>query len=296
MRRIGSAVSDGRWRNVIVSSAGSWISSRRLKYLSSSRTPGRAKCSPGVRSPPRSRPTTVRPALVSSRAMMLPVQPMPTMTASTSFKRVAMAVSSRKIGDRLRLGDVALTAILLDCIGVSCRQAGEAHHLPGDLVAVAAIDRIGKETFHDDGEQRLEELLAVEIGEFGLSAFQRLERLLALCRVEPIEILAISLARPCAGGGDAGGEKLARRQRELIALLRLAFEERPAAVHLGAAAPGARQLPVDESGNAAFAARGGELVGRNERIGRGGEEGMLSRRQGQQRLGFARSSRSGGRK
>src|SRR5262245_19129911 len=30
---------------------------------------------------------TVRPALVSSRARMLPVQPMPTMTASTSFNR-----------------------------------------------------------------------------------------------------------------------------------------------------------------------------------------------------------------
>src|SRR5438067_2414586 len=227
MRRMGNADSEGWWRKVSVSSAGSKISSSRCEYFNSSRMCGSAKFSRGVRSSPRSSPTTVIPALVSSRAMMLPVQPMPTMTASTSFKRVAMAVSSRKIGDRLRLGDVALAAILLDRIGVGCRQAREAHHLPGNLVAVAAIDRIGKEAFHGDGEQRLEELLAVEIGELGLSAFQRLQRLLALCRVEPIEILAISLARPRTGGGDAGGEKLARRQRELIALLRLAFEERP---------------------------------------------------------------------
>src|SRR5262245_2496300 len=218
--------------------------------------PGRAKWSRGVRSPPRSRPTTVRPALVSSRAMMLPVQPMPTMTASTSFNRVAMAASSREVGDRLRVDDVALAAILLDRVGVGCRQTREADHLPGDLVAVAAIDRVGEEALHGDGEQRLEELLAVEIGKLRLAGFQRLERLFATRSVEPVEILAVGLVRPRIGGDDAGGEKLARRQRELVALLRLALQERAAAVHLGAPAPRARELPVDEGGDAAVAARG----------------------------------------
>ena len=45
----------------------------------------------GERLAPRSKPTTESPALVSSRAMMLPVQPMPTSTASTCFSFLAMA-------------------------------------------------------------------------------------------------------------------------------------------------------------------------------------------------------------
>src|SRR6266480_4458546 len=67
------------------------IGGKRSRYFSSSRIPGSAKSAFGVRLAPRSRPTTVSPALVSSRAMMLPVQPMPTSTASTCFSFLAMA-------------------------------------------------------------------------------------------------------------------------------------------------------------------------------------------------------------
>src|SRR5262249_16077568 len=99
-------------------------------------------------------PTTVSPALVSSRARMLPVQPMPTMTASTSFNRVAISLlPSREIRDRLRLDDVALVAILLDQVGIDRRQSGEAKHLPCDLVAVTAVDWIGEEALHGDLQQ-----------------------------------------------------------------------------------------------------------------------------------------------
>ena len=52
---------------------------------------GKMKSSPGMRSWPFSRETTFRPALVSSRAMMAPVQPSPIVTASTSFNRVTMS-------------------------------------------------------------------------------------------------------------------------------------------------------------------------------------------------------------
>src|SRR5262245_51495902 len=239
MRRIGSADSDGRWRNVSVSSAGSWMSSSRLKYFSSSRTLGSAKFSRGVRSDPRSSPTTVSPALVSSRAMMLPVQPMPTMTASTSFNRVAMSPSSRKVGNRLRIGNVALAAILLDQIGVGRRQAGKAHHLPRRFVAVAAVDRIGKKAFHGDGEQCFKERLAVEIRELRLALLERLHGFLAVLWREPVELLAVGLVRPGIGGRDAGGEELAWRQRQLVAVFGPRFAEGTVAVHLGAAAPGA---------------------------------------------------------
>src|SRR5262245_50479053 len=226
---------------------------------------GSAKCSPGVKSSPRSSPTTVSPALVSSRAMMLPVQPMPTMTASTSFNRVTMSASSRKVGNRLRLGVVALAAILLDQVGVGRGQAGKAHHPPRHLVAVAAVDRIGKKAFHRDGQERLEELLAVELAEFRLALLERLQGLLALLGRQTIEILGKLLARPRIGGRDPGRKEFARRERQLVAVFGLGFAERSGAIHLGAAAPGAGKLAIDEGRDPALAARRRERVGRNER-------------------------------
>src|SRR5690348_11475631 len=65
----------------------------RTAYLRSSRTPGSAKSSRAVRFGPRSSPTTLRPTLVNSRARMLPVQPTPITTASTSLRIVVMAAS-----------------------------------------------------------------------------------------------------------------------------------------------------------------------------------------------------------
>lgn len=87
-RRKGSAFSPGSCRIVIVSSAGSCTNSCRTAYLSSSRICGRAKSVSGKRILPRSNPTTFNPALVSSRARMLPVQPIPMMTASAALSRV----------------------------------------------------------------------------------------------------------------------------------------------------------------------------------------------------------------
>src|SRR5580704_1879189 len=215
------------------------------------------KSVPGVRSWPFSKATTFRPALVTSRAMMAPVQPSPIVTASTSFNRVTMSASPLgKVRDRLRLGDVAFVAIFIDEIGVGRRQAGKAEHSPRRLVAVAAIDRIAEEAFHGERQEPGEEGARIEILERGLALFHRLERLDAFVRIEPVEIAAVSLARPGVGSGNAGGEELGRRQRQLIALLGLAFEIGAGAIHLGAAAPGAGQLAVDIGGAAAIAARG----------------------------------------
>src|SRR5262249_54959304 len=98
-----------------------------------------------MRSGPRSSPTTLSPALVSSRAAIAPVQPIPTMTASTSFKRVTMLLPSRKVRDRLGWSDVAFVDIGVDLVGVGGRQAWEPEHCPRDLIAVAAIHRVGEE-------------------------------------------------------------------------------------------------------------------------------------------------------
>src|SRR5262249_47517040 len=162
---------------------------------------------------------------------MLPVQPMPTMTASTSFNRVAISLlPSREIRDRLRLDDVALVAILLDQVGIDRRQSGGPNHVPCDLVAITAVDRMGGGVPPGDMQQRLQEWLGVEIDELGLALFQRLERVLAFISCEPVEILAVDLVRPGIGGDDAGCEKLPRRERQLITVFRLGLPERAIAV------------------------------------------------------------------
>jgi hypothetical protein len=166
-----------------------------------------------------------------------------------------MAIApTRKVDDRLGIDEIALVAILIDAVGVERRQARIADHLPRRLVAIAAIDRIGEETLHHQVDERVEELPAVEVAELGLAGFDRLERVLALLRTEPMEVLAVHLAHPVIGCRDAGADELARRQWVLIAVLGFAFAERPRAVELGAAAEAAGKLAIDENDHAAVAA------------------------------------------
>src|SRR5206468_5634961 len=202
--------------------------------------------SAGLRSAPRSRPTTSSPALVSSRARIAPVQPMPTMTASASFNRVAIATASGKICDRLRLRDVTLVAVGIDFVGINGGKTGETDHLPCNLVAIAAIDRIGEEALHGDGEELIEERTGIEVPKLGPSFLHCFDCLHALGGREEIEILAVGLPCPGVGGGNSRGEKFPRCERKLIALLGLAFVQRTAPIHFSAAAPGAPELAVNK--------------------------------------------------
>src|SRR6201986_5299311 len=152
-RRIGNAVSDGEWRSDTVSSCASWNSSCRTAYFRSSRTLGSEKSSRDVRLAPRSRPTTLRPALVSSRARMLPVNPTPMQTASTSLRTI-MARSSGEVRDRARRLVVFLAEIGLDLFAIGRRQGGVADHLPLRHVPVPAIAPIRAEAFHSDLQER----------------------------------------------------------------------------------------------------------------------------------------------
>src|SRR5262249_20594022 len=142
----------------------------------------------GLRSAPRSSPTTLSPALVSSRAMMAPVHPIPTMTASTSFSLVAIVASLREVRERARRRDVALVEVAVDHVLVGGRQAREAEHLPARLVAVAAVHRVGEEPLHDHGVHAVEEGGGGEVLEFRLAVLHLLERLDALRSVEPVEL------------------------------------------------------------------------------------------------------------
>src|SRR5579862_5946526 len=154
----------------------SWNSSWRIAYFKSSRMLGRVKSSAGMRFGPRSRPTTLSPALVSSRARMLPVQPTPITTASTSLSVVTMVVSSRKIGDRLGRQIDLLAAIFIDRVAIDRGEAGIADHLPPHLVAIAAIDRVGEKSFDGNAEQGFEEILGRNADELGLARLHRLQR------------------------------------------------------------------------------------------------------------------------
>src|ERR1700676_1032855 len=113
---------------------------------------------------------------------------------------------SAEVHDRLRRRRVALAVIFIDQVSVGGRQPGEAEHLPRNLVAVAAIEGIGEETLHGDGQQALEESPRAEIREFRFALLHCLERGNAIGRSEMIEILAVALARPCVRGGDPGGK------------------------------------------------------------------------------------------
>src|ERR671922_190727 len=107
------------------------------------------------------------------------------MNSATRRARGA-ARSSRGAKD---LRHAAFVAILLDQVGIARRQSRETDHSPRGLVAITAVDRIGEEALHGDLQERLEELLAVEIGDCGAALFQCLKGRLALAGSEPVEVL-----------------------------------------------------------------------------------------------------------
>src|SRR6266566_7105535 len=297
-RRIGNASSSGALRKVMVSVELSCISSSRTTWRSSSCSRVNVKSSATLRSAPRSSPTTLRPAFVNSRARIAPEKPMPITIASMSFNRVAIAASSsRKVCDRLRLGHVTSVAVVIDLVGVGGGQAGEADQFPGDLVTIAAIDRIGEEAGHGDREQLPEEGARVETLELGLATLHRFERRNTIRGGKPIEILAVvSLARPRIGRRNPRREIFTRRQRQLIALLRFALPKWTRAIHFGATAPGAAELPVDEDGDTAIAARGREFVGWDQRVDGRDDERRLQRGQRDERLRLLWRNRRRGRR
>src|ERR1700752_2588165 len=87
--RIGSAVCASLLRNVIVSRARFWKMSLWRSNFSSSYTLGLLKSVSISNCLPRSRHTTLNPALASSIDMIEPTTPLPTTTTSTGFNLVA---------------------------------------------------------------------------------------------------------------------------------------------------------------------------------------------------------------
>src|SRR5262249_23923887 len=161
---------------------------------------------------------------------------------------------SRKIRDRLWFCHVALVAVGIDLVGIDRGETREADHLPGDLVAIAAVNRIGEEALHGDGEELMEECAGIKALELGLAVLHCCECLHALGDRKKIEILSIGLPRPGVGGGNSRREEFPRRERKLVTLLGLALMERAASIHFVTATPGAaatpQSLPEGESSSA----------------------------------------------
>src|SRR5262249_30823582 len=88
------------------------------------------------------------PASVNSFARMPPVQPSPTMTASTSFNFVAILPPSAHVGDADGVGGAGLVAIFLDLFAMHPDPPRETDQPPGRLVPVATVDRIREHPFH----------------------------------------------------------------------------------------------------------------------------------------------------
>src|SRR5262249_20749086 len=150
-----------------------------------------------------------------------------------------------------------------------------ADHLPSRHVTVAAIDRVGEKALHGDLKQRLEKHAAGETRERRLAVLHGLKGCLAVRLGQAVEILAVSLASQWRGGLDAGAEDRARIKRELIPQLGLGLRERPLTVEPRPHAVGSGKLAVDEGRDAAGAAGGRQLVGWNNGVDGGDDEGVL---------------------
>src|SRR5665213_1919617 len=108
---------------------------------------------------------TSSPSSVNSLARIQPVQPRPMMTTSFLGSLRAMALPLRRpfraaceTHWRQWIGLV----VTIDPVEIIVAGAGEADHLPGHHVAIAAIDRIGEKPHLDILDGLREERLAVE--------------------------------------------------------------------------------------------------------------------------------------
>src|SRR6266480_915187 len=185
--------------------------------------------------------------------------------------------------DRYRHG-VVRHAVLIDMRRVDGRHAREADQLPADLVAVAAIDRIGKEALQRVREQHVEEELRAHRLQLDLAAVQAAQHFILLRWRERAEAVAVLFRAMGIHLPDADAVHLLRRERRLIALLRRALGPWALAIHLRHRPPAAEQLPVDEGGDAGLLRAGAELVGGNQPRDRRFDEGSFGLRQVHVRL------------
>src|SRR5262249_40882406 len=146
--------------------------------------------------------------------------------------------------------------VTTDPVEVVVSRARIADHLPRDHVAVAPVDRVGKEAHLNVSDDLREERLAVGSFELDFSAFQTLqdEGLVVVRNVgerHTERALACSIQR-----SKAFTIFLGRALLRLMALVRCAGLKRRTQVESFLSSVGAGQLPVDEYGATGFLSAG----------------------------------------
>jgi hypothetical protein len=142
---------------------------------------------------------------------------------------------------------VVLDAGAVDPVGEVGARAGEADHLPGRGVLVAAVDGVAEIALLGVLQQEAEEVFSAHAVERDAAGLQALEHVVLLRGRELREGLAGELlAAVGVGGRDARAVHLARRHLLLVAEQRRHLDEGALHVPGGRMAEGALHLPVDE--------------------------------------------------
>src|ERR1039458_6222828 len=251
--RIGKATSRWWLRKVIASRVTSCIIPLRIEYFSSSWIAGAWKSGTLWRPWPRSRPTTLRPEAASSLARMEPAKPTPMTTTSTSFSFWGIGlfpshagdyrVAARAIRDAQRLS-MKFHTVLIDQVVVICVRTGKSDHLPGDFVLVAAINRIGEESFNRVLQQELEECVRRHAGKVDISFFES-RKIYVLFFVRQLVEGFCLRGKVRIDRENGSAEELRGRVLELIPLHGSAFSEWPVTIQHFATTPSSRHLKVD---------------------------------------------------
>src|SRR3989304_4948271 len=175
---------------------------------------------------PRSSPTTRSPASASSLHTIVPARPAPTTTASAALSLVTAIAASLSlpiqhdmlgitlrihphlvlldVEDAHRLGAIR-HIVLLHEFGIGGGgNPRKTDQLPTALVAIAAIHRVGKESFHRVSQQQAEKQLRGQRFELDLAVLQRVQHFILLRRGEKAERLAIVPAAMQIGLADRG--------------------------------------------------------------------------------------------
>src|ERR1041385_2081189 len=225
---------------------------------------------------------TLSPARVSASARIEPVQPSPTMTASTGGNLrvigpgppqkapLAAASSARRpfgaAWDAHRRQRIGLV-VPLHPVAVVVARTREADHFPANHVAVAAIDRIGEEPLLRVLQQKIEELRSADAFKLQAAVFERADELVLVFVGERGEDLpGLCRAAMLVERGKCGPVLLGGCFRGLHSLLWRPVLERPSHVEALCAAIRAGKLPVDEYGTAGVLAAGEFRVGRDQPV------------------------------
>ena len=171
---------------------------------------------------------------------------------------------ARAIGDAQGLS-MKFNTMLINQVVVICIRTGESDHLPGDFVLVAAINRIGEESFYRVLQEEVEECVRRNAVKVDISFFETRKICVFFFGRQLVEGLCLrGKVRIDRENGSA--EEFRGRVLELIPLHGSARSEWSVTVQHFATAPSSRHLKVDVIHDTRFRGARPALVWRNQAI------------------------------